>query len=183
MKKNNKLLIHFLSGVTGGICLSLILGAGLFSVYLLSINQQIEREASTPLPVSEQSRLLDEAELALNSGDPKRVRALLYPAIERWTSTDEIVRGYRLLGEAELMQGHAQLSVSYFDKLYVYEPSAENLFLLATAYDMGGDNKNALEKYQELANWEDLPDEIDIVFVKMRIEGLSRTLGTPAPTP
>ena len=81
------------------------------------------------------------------------------------------------------MQGHAQLSVPYFDRLYIYEPSAENLFLLATAYDMGGDNKNALEKYQELINWENLPEEIDIELIKLRIEGLSRTLGTPAPTP
>lgn len=183
MKKNYKLPAYFLSGVTGGICLSLIMGAGLLSLYIKSINQTIKRSTTTPVHFSEQSRLLDEAELALESGDPEKVREVLYPIIESWTSNDDIVRGYRLLGEAELMQGHAQLSVPYFDRLYIYEPSAENLFLLATAYDMGGDNKNALEKYQELINLENLPEEIDIELIKLRIEGLSRTLGTPAPTP
>jgi len=184
-------VLTFLTGLLGGVCLSLLTGMGLFYSYVT----QTLRPNSTPIerpvnilltatrqPMPSQTSPFDEAETALNAGQPEKVKDLLYPAIESWTSNEDRVRGYKLLGEAELMQGHAQLAVPYFEKLYFYEPSAENLFLLATTYDFGGDNKSALSKYQELANWENLAPGIDIEFINNRIYDISRALGTPVPT-
>jgi len=136
----------------------------------------------SPSPEPTQASLLDAAESALNLGQPEKVRELLYPTIEGWTSNDDKIRGYRLLGEAELAQGHAQLAGPYFERLCFYGPTAENLFLLATAYDAGGNIKNALAKYQELSKWENPPPELDIEFINMRIYDISRALGTPVPT-
>ena len=191
LKKNRRSLITFLSGAAGGICLSLIIGI----VLLYASAEQTRRpifiptgqstelfQAPTQKPAPSQVHPLDEAESLLNSGQPEKVRELLYPMIEGWTSNNDRIRGYRLLGEAELAQGHPQLAVPYFEKLYFYQPTAENLFLLATIYDMGGDIKNALIKYQELAKWENLPREIDIEIINMRIGDISRALGTPVPT-
>ena len=189
--KNRISFVIFLSGVAGGFCLSLLIGVGILysnAVYTLqpsftpTVQPKNIFQVSTSTPVPSQSSLLYEAELALNSGRPERVRDLLYPVIGSWSSNDDLIRGYRLLGEAELAQGHAQLAVPYFEKLYFYEPTAENLFLLATVYDAGGDIKNALAKYQELAKWESLPPELDIEFINRRIYDISRALGTPMPT-
>ncbi len=184
-------IITFVGGTLGGICLSLLLGMGLFYSYIGQTLQpnstQIDLpvnmfQTSTPNRMPGQASLLEDAEAALNSGQPEKVKDLLYPTIENWTSNDDRIQGYKLLGEAELAQGHAQLAAPYFEKLYFYEPSAENLFFLATTYDSGGDIKTALTKYQELANWEDLPQGIDIEFINMRIYDISRALGTPVPT-
>jgi tetratricopeptide (TPR) repeat protein len=188
---NRRSLTIFASGMLGGFCLSLLIGVGLFYSY----TQQMFRPSFTPVTqpinifqtpestqISTQTSVLDEAQAALNSGQPEKVRGLLYPMIESWSSNNDRIRGYRLLGEAELSQGHAQLAVPYFEKLYFYEPTAENLFFLATIYDTGGDIKHALTSYQELAKWENLPEDIDIEFVNMRIDDISRALGTPVPT-
>lgn len=191
IKKKHNPVYNFLIGMMGGICLSLIVGIGLFSS---RINQNTQPNStlvtqptdtpliSTPQPTPTQLTQLEKAELALDSNQPEKVKELLYPMIENWTSNADRIRGYQLLGQAELEQGHPQLAVPYFEKLYFYEPTAENLFLLATIYDMGGDIKNALIKYQELAKWENLPMEIDIEFINIRIHAISRSLGTPAPT-
>ncbi|HEX2698415.1 MAG TPA: hypothetical protein VHM28_11965 [Anaerolineales bacterium] len=189
--KNRKGLIIFLYGIAGGICLSLLIGIGLlFSrgvqttpAYPTSPAQPTNiRSVFTYTPTPNQISILDEAEIALNTGQPDKVKELLGPTIGNWTSNEDRIRGYRLLGEAELAQGHPQLAVPYFEKLYFYQPTPENLFSLATAYDAGGDIRHALIKYQELAKWENLPQEIDIEFVNMRIYDISRSLGTPVPT-
>jgi hypothetical protein len=178
-------------GIMGGICISLLVGIGLFYSRIAQPDQPaivsaVQPEVVAQFPTATASpqpdHPLDQAELALNSGYPEQVRDLLYPMIEQWTANEDLIRGYRLLGEAELAQGHPQLAVPYFEKLYFYEPTAENLFMLATVYDAGGDNRNALNRYQELAKWDDLPIEVDIEFVNMRVYQISRALGTPLPT-
>jgi tetratricopeptide (TPR) repeat protein len=188
---NKRILINFLGGLAVGICLSVTTGFALFysrSVHIFQSSSIPTAQAADPLelstqkPTPTQTDLLDEAEAALSSGHPEKVRELLYPMIESWTSNDDLIRGYRLLGEAELAQGHPQLAVPYFEKLYFYEPTAENLFMLATVYDAGGDIRNALEKYQELARWEDLPPEVDIELLNFRIQNISHALGTPVAT-
>lgn len=189
--KNRGPFLIFLTGVVGGICFSLLIGLGLFYSRVTRAAQSYSPPTAQPTAIAHFSTLtsipspvnpLDEAESALNSGYPEEVKDLLYPMIEHWTSNDDLRRGYRLLGEAELAQGHAQLAVPYFEKLYFYGPTAENLFLLATVYDAGGNDRNALAKYQELTRWEDLPQEVNIEFVNTRIYDISRALGTPLPT-
>lgn len=187
--KNHRSLIIFLGGMAGGIFLSILLGIGFFYAHTIQTVQssylpiiQPENTFQSPMTIPSQSNLFDEAEAALDSGQPEKVRELLYPMIDNWTTNQEFIRGYKLLGEAELAQGHAQLAVPYFEKLYFYEPNPENLYLLATVYDAGGNIKIALAKYQELAKWENHPPEVDIEFVNLRIYDISRALGTPVPT-
>lgn len=191
LNANRSSLITVLSGLVGGSCLSLVIGIVLLFAHgeqTFQLNSMPTAfatspyQASTQKPISAQTVSMDAAESALNSGQPEKVRELLYPMIENWESNNDRIRGYKLLGEAELAQGHAQLAVPYFEKLYFYQPTAENLFTLAAVYDAGGDIKNALSKYQELAKWENIPQEIDIELIKMRIDHISRALGTPAPT-
>ena len=111
-------------------------------------------ETSTPGSVVTPITLLDRAQAAAEAGQPEKVKELLSPTIKYWKSNDDLVRGYKLLAEAELAQGHSQLAVPYYEKLYFYQPTADNLFRLATIYDMSGDIRNALVKYQELVKWE-----------------------------
>ena len=186
--KKNPLII-FLIGVAGGICLSLIIGRILLylragqTVQTNSLSSaQVTNIFLTTTPEPTHVNRLDEAESALNSGQPEKVRDLLFPTIGNWISNDDRIRGYRLLGEAELAQGHPQLAAPYFEKLYFYQPTPENLLLLATIYDAGGDIRKALIKYQELARWENLPPEIDSEFIHARVQHISLALGTPAPT-
>jgi hypothetical protein len=192
--KSQRSLLIFLGGATAGGCLSLIIGLILFSLRA----EEARRSTSIPIPTATipsqnfiasstptqitKATPLDEAEDALNTGHPENVRELLYPKIESWTSNDDRIRGYKLLGQAELAQGHAQLAVPYFEKLYFYQPTPENLYFLATVYDMGGDIRNALVKYQELANWENLPPEMDRESLHFRIDHIRRALGMPVPT-
>ena len=136
----------------------------------------------TPTSSWEPADLLERAATALNDGHPETVIDLLFPAIEGWTSPDEIARGYELLGTAELYLGHAQLAAPFFERLYFYKPTADNLLSLAMVYDEGGDIDKALERYQELAAWEDLPQYIDRDLINSRIEDISRAMGTPVPT-
>jgi hypothetical protein len=191
-------LLFFLGGISTGVCLSIIGGAILLATSFKTaspptvtampttmITNTISAQLVTPSPTFTQlpqPNPLDEAEEALNSGNPEKVRGLLYPMIETWTSNDDRVRGYELLGKAEWAQGHPQLATPHFEKLYFYEPTAENLFTLATAYDAGGNICLALKKYQELAKWEPPPPGVDIELVKLRIEQISCALGTPVPT-
>ena len=183
-------LINLLGGFAIGICISLWGG-----VLLLYYDTGETTRINTPQPsdemhffetptlemLTQEEKLLEEAELALESGETTKVNELLFPIIETWKSTDDLAQGYKLLGHAEVAQGHPQLAVPYFEKLYFYQPTPENLLILAITYDMGGDIRNAIEKYQNLANWEDLPPEIDIEFINMRIQDISHSLGTPVP--
>lgn len=188
---NRRPLITVLGGTVAGICLSLMIGIVLFyrqvqetpELGFTPIAQATDTsQLATLEPPSTRIDQIDEAETSLRSGQPEKVRELLYPSIERWTSNDDLIRGYKLLAEAELAQGHAQLAVPFLEKLYFYDPTAENLFFLATVCDTGGDIKNALVLYQELAKWENLPDKIDVEFINMRIYHISRALGTPVLT-
>lgn len=192
--RTQRSLLTFLGGAAGGICLSLIVGLVMLAARAKAAPQAAPIPIPTattatvtsqdvfPSPTSTQASPLDEAEKALNSGQPEKVRDLLYPTIESWSSNDDRVRGYKLLGEAELAQGHAQLAIPHFEKLYFYAPTPVNLYFLATAYDLGGDIRNALVRYQELASWENLPPEIDRGLLQYRIDDIRRSLGTPVPT-
>jgi hypothetical protein len=192
-KRYSKSLLFFLGGISAGVCLSMIAGVVMLAArvktaplptqtaiptatIIIPTPTLVVTPSPTFTPVPPPSPL-EEAEEALDSGNPEKVRGYLYPMIESWSSNDDRVRGYELLGQAELMQGHTQL-----EKLYFYEPTAENLFILATVYDASGDICRALEKYQELAKWNPPPPGVDIELVHLRIEQISCALGTPVPT-
>ncbi len=125
--------------------------------------------------------LLSEAERSLEFGEAEKVSMLLYPAIETWTSSTEKAQGYKFLGDAEIALGHPQLAAPYYEKVYFYAPTADNLYILAITYDMGGNLCKALEYYKQLDAWADQEGEFDREFVKSRIEDINCTLGTPSP--
>jgi hypothetical protein len=54
--------------------------------------------------------LLEQAEYYMQTGEPEKVKGLILPVIEYWDRIEDIVAGYRLLGDAEVQQGHYQLA-------------------------------------------------------------------------
>lgn len=182
-------LLSSLGGLFVGFCIALSVATILIyrthDQKLKTEPMHLLQSTQTPaMPVTSlQKELLDLAETELESGHPERVKKLLSPLVDNWVSVDDKIRGYRLLGDAELYLGHPQLAAPYFEDLYLLKPTAENLLLLAMAYDAGGNINRALENYQELASWEDLPSDIDREMIDWRIEEIEHALGTPIPTP
>src|SRR5690349_20451128 len=120
LNRNRRPLIVFFSGAAGGVCLSASITITLFYSRAM---QTIQVNIIATLPATNtvqgfvsissptQTSLLDEAESALYAGRPEEVRELLYPIIETWSSNDDRIRGYKLLGDAELAQWHPQLAM------------------------------------------------------------------------
>jgi len=144
-------------GILSGICLSMAAASVLYAIF----RQPAEKDVvvptllSTPTPNSQHKNLLDQAEMELAAGRPENVKGILLPQLKDWESPVDLAEAYELLGEAELQQYHYQLAAGFFEKLYIYDPSAENLYRLAEAYDIGGDLERAQEKYQALVDMED----------------------------
>lgn len=166
-----------LAGLLLGICLAL-LGGGLF------IGTRLIAPVASPSPTPDFQALWAEAEADLNvKNEPQKVLDLLLPQLDQPTDASDLARAYTLVGKAEFQLGRFQLAAVYFEKLYRLQPTAENLFLLATAYDLGGDLRHALEKYQALEEWQG--DEADLNYYKdvaqERIGFITEVLGTPTP--
>jgi tetratricopeptide (TPR) repeat protein len=140
----------------------------------------LDAPSETP---TEENPQLAQAESYLEQGRPEMVHDLLWPSMEQWTSDEDKARGYFLLGMAEMDMGHPQLAAPYFERLFQYDPSPENLLYLAVAYDAGGNIGQALDTYKRLAAWDPSGEEIDIELVNQRIQDISLALGTPAPLP
>jgi tetratricopeptide (TPR) repeat protein len=96
--------------------------------------------------------IFEQAERAIASQEPYKVKEILLPQLKSLSTWDELARAYRLLGDAEFSQGHFNLAAGYYESLYSYESNLDNLFLLATTYDQGGDLERAYQKYLLLAN-------------------------------
>jgi tetratricopeptide (TPR) repeat protein len=110
----------------------------------------------TLLPSTPEPAILLLAESALNNGNLQDVKDILLPGLQSLEAPADLARAYRLLGDAEYQQGYYQLAAGYYEKLYRYEPDLENLYLLATVYDTGGDLEAAYQKYQLLESASDL---------------------------
>lgn len=129
-----------------------------------------------PAPSSQHKNLLDQAEMELAAGRPENVKGILLPQIKDWESPMDLAVAYELLGEAELQQHHYQLAAGFFEKLYIYDPSAENLYQIAVAYDIGGDLEHAQEKYQALVNMEDPQASEYRFFAQSRLDEIDDVL-------
>jgi tetratricopeptide (TPR) repeat protein len=137
---------------------------------------------STPTPGLSVKEFLRKAQTYLDEGKPEKAKDLLLPVIQDWPAASDKAAGFKLLGDAEMSLLHPQLATPYYEKVYFYNPTPENLFTLAVTYDMGGDLCKAFLHYKELDAWSDPNAQIDREFIKSRIEDISCTLGTPAPT-
>jgi len=141
--------------------------------------------AAKPSPARADPTLWEEAEDDLNvKNEPQKVLDLLLPQLDQLTDSSDLARAYALVGKAEFQLGRFQLAAVYFEKLYGLQPTAENLFSLATAYDLGGDLRHALEKYQALAEWQGAEADLDYYkdVAQERIGFITDVLGTPTPT-
>src|SRR5574337_1789289 len=166
-------LVYGLGGLTGGACLALCVTIGLLTQrvpYLASAPAQATAPHPamtltalptatppaplvTPIPSVETDPVQADLALAeryLAESQPEKVIELLLARLDQLTRLDDLARAYDDLGQAEMQLGHFQLAAGYFEKLYAYQPTAENLFRLATAYDLGGDLERALAKYLAL---------------------------------
>ncbi len=94
--------------------------------------------------------LFEQAERYMARGEPEKVRSLLFPRLGEIQTDKDLAQAYELMGQAEVAQGHFLIAAGLFESMVSYQPSAENLFLLASAYDIGGDLKHAQEKYEQL---------------------------------
>jgi tetratricopeptide (TPR) repeat protein len=92
--------------------------------------------------------------------DPDSAVELLTAHIGEVTDHDDQVRAYECLANAEAMRLHFQMAASYFEQLYLLQPSIEYLFEAAESYDNGGDLQRALEKYLLVIETDD-PDDPD----------------------
>lgn len=141
------------------------------------------RASRTPRPTaSPAEQALAQAEAALDS-DPQTTIDLLTPLLNQLAEPAHLARAYRALALAYSQLGRYQFAASYFKRLYDLEPTAENLWQLARAYDLGGDLAQALARYQELAAWPAASGEFYQTLAQERIEHLMDVLGTATPTP
>ncbi len=123
-----------------------------------------------------------ETYLTTNYGSEK-VLDLILPILDQLQQPDDLAHAYYYLGRAESQLGHFQIAAAYYEKLYAYQPTAENLFLLAMAYDLGGDLDHALEKYMLLLEWEDAEGDAYREPANARIQAIIEVIGTPTPEP
>jgi hypothetical protein len=104
----------------------------------------------TPIPAA---TILDQAETHLYS-DPEKVLDLLVPVVKDLSDLDDRVLAYRYLGDAETYLGRNKLAVVYYEEMRKYQPSVENLLLVAETYYVAGDIECALARYTELSQWQ-----------------------------
>jgi hypothetical protein len=152
-----------------------------FTVTLVQETETIAPVTETAKPPTSVEELLAQAEAEIFEGEPERVKDLLFPVIENWASSTNKAYGFKLLGDAEVAKGHPQLAVPYYEKVYFYDPTPDNLFTIALTEDMGGDRCSAFKHYKELDAWEDASGTFDRDFVKSRIEDIGCSLVTKTP--
>lgn len=92
---------------------------------------------------------LNQAKRDLDNKQPQKVLDSLKP--DEFSKVDEQALAYEYLGQAEIQLGHFQFAAMYFENMYALQPTAAHLYMLATAYDAGGDLRNAIKKYKMLA--------------------------------
>ena len=128
-----------------GLCLAMIIT---FSFLARSALQWHNRDPQT---------LLNKARRDLAKQQPQKVLDNLKPKLNQFPQVDQQALAYEYLGQAEIQLGHFQFAAMYFENMYALQPSAERLYMLATAYDAGGDLRHALRNYKILAAL-DTPD-------------------------
>ena len=122
-----------------GICLAMIITCSFFAQ---SAPQGHNRDTQT---------LLNQARRDLDNKQPQKVLDALKPKLNQFPKVDEKALAYEYLGQAEIQLGRFQFAAMYFENMYALQPTAEHLYMLATAYDAGGDLRHALKNYQTLA--------------------------------
>ena len=151
-----------------GICLAMTLT---FFVFAQSALQRHNSDSQT---------LLNQAKRDLDTKQPQKVLDMLKPKLNQFPKVDEQAVAYEYLGQAEIQLGHFQFAAMYFENMYALQPTAKHLYMLATAYDAGGDLRHALKNYQMLAGSSTLDAYPYHSLAEQRIKQLLEIL-TPVP--
>lgn len=137
---------------------------------------------ATASPVSDLEARFAEAEEALYvKGDADSALELLVPLSKDAQEVEDLARVYEDLGNAEVMKGQFQRAAAYYEAMLDYRPGPDSLFLVAEAYDMGGDLDHALEVYLRLIAW---PDDLADPYrdqAQWRANDIMQIIGTPGP--
>jgi hypothetical protein len=149
----------------------------------------IATAAGEQTATSTANRWFDQAEQLLKRGETQRVVDLLQPERETLKGNDLAKADY-YLGNAECGLGHYQLCAAYMSERQTLDPSAENLAMLAAAYDAGGDLKRAADSYKALTEWSGREADAFRSQAQIRMAELNRILEsrlkltlTPTPWP
>jgi tetratricopeptide (TPR) repeat protein len=115
---------------------------------------------STPPPVGptlDAREIIGQAYKMLENNDIQGAIDLLEANLAEITENTQKVLAVQTLGDLYAYQGSYQIAAAYYEQLYELEPNAFGLFLIATAYDAGGNLNKAQEYYLRCLNLHD-PD-------------------------
>lgn len=199
---SNNHIRHLLIGVLFGCFLAICFVIALFSLRVFQISSHlptIPPAITTSLPISETptprlimhivstsefNLFLDQAERYVSEDyEPQKAVDMLKPLLDSLLTDTDLIRAHKVLSMAEAEMGHFQIAAGYAEKLYEIEPTAENLYFLASLYDMGGDLDRALVKYSFLYWSADEEADVYRGVAKERMDAISEVLYTPTPTP
>jgi hypothetical protein len=139
--------------------------------------------APTATPTTLAEGQVVQARQLIEGGEADKVEGMLLPLLDNLEVPAELPRVYETLAQAESAMGHYLLAAAYYEKLYFYEPTAWHVYLLASAYDAGGQFELALEKYQVLVNWQGPEADDYRIFAGQRAAWLSELIKKTTSTP
>jgi tetratricopeptide (TPR) repeat protein len=178
-KKDRPLFKNMPSARIAGGCL-VFFGCGLFLAMIITF--AFFAQVAPQWHNSDTQTLLHQAKSDLDNQQPQKVLDALKPNLNQFPNVDEKALAYEYLGQAEIQLGRFQFAALYFENLYALQPTAEHLYMLATAYDTGGDLRHALKNYQTLAALSTLDAYPYHSLAEQRIKQLLEIL-TPRPGP
>jgi hypothetical protein len=201
-----ELLIYGSLGMLASFCFVLIAAGILFrnEVFHTIPPTTVPAPSSTPLPTETPSptststpppvgptldarNTIDQAYKMLENSDVQGAIDLLEANLAEITEKTQRVLAVQTLGDLYAYQGSYQIAAAYYEQLYELEPIAHGLFLIASAYDAGGNLTKAQEYYLKCLDMYDpnLPEE-ERQAVQTRSDQLTVILTgttlTPAPT-
>ena len=199
-KHTQRTIISFTTGFLLGACLSVI-SIVVFYFYQeakpLSLPVPSQMFLSTPtaskaivftptgtvilIPTPTVDNILMIAESYILEGRVEEAKELILSEIDNWELGNDKARGYKLLGDGETYIGHYQLAAPYYEKMYFYEPTPENLYIVAINYDLAGDLCSAYEKYQKILSMDDIGENIDLELIKARVEDIKCSIKINSP--
>lgn len=135
------------------------------------------------VPTSVADAWFAQADRMFAAGEPQQALDLLRSKLDLMQDKQDRADAYYYMGQAEFQLRHYQLAAAQFAKLQEIEPSAEHLFMVASAYDIGGDLDHALASYEALLMWQGYVSPAHYTAASTRAKELRRIVGTPTPRP
>ena len=164
-------------------CLGVLVGLIIISIVEIKISYQNIMAMRQVMLMrfnsgSETQYLLGKAGYAGLQGQSEEVISILLPNMTKFTDRMEASHAYSLLGTAEFQLGHPQLAAGYFELMYANNPTSHNLYVLATAYDQGGNLNKALEKYALVVSYQDSTTQpAEVLYAQQRIQEIMTLKG------